>query len=98
MIKVSFAAFFLVYAEAMSQGLPVIYTQGQGFDGQFDEGEVGFHCKSDSPSDIREQIEKVCFDYTSISARCIELCKRYRWNEIVERYSKIYSNIVKQRS
>ena len=27
----------LVYAEAMSQGLPVIYTRGQGFDGQFEE-------------------------------------------------------------
>ena len=35
--------FGLVYAEAMSQGLPVIYTKGQGFDGQFDEGLVGYH-------------------------------------------------------
>ena len=34
--------FGLVYAEAMSQGLPVIYTRGQGFDGQFLEGEVGY--------------------------------------------------------
>ena len=36
--------FGLVYAEAMSQGLPVIYTKGQGFDGQFEEGEGGIPC------------------------------------------------------
>lgn len=34
--------FGLVYVEAMSLGLPVIYTRGQGFDGFFAEGEVGF--------------------------------------------------------
>ena len=32
--------FGLVYAEAMSQGLPVIYTKGQGFDGFFEDGKV----------------------------------------------------------
>ena len=87
--------FGLVYAEAISQGLPVIYTQGQGFDGQFAEGEVGFHCRSDSSSNIKEQIKKICSDYTSISARCVELSKRYRWSKIVDRYSNIYTNIVK---
>jgi len=34
--------FGLVYAEALSQGLPVLYTRGQGFDRQFEEGEVGY--------------------------------------------------------
>lgn len=33
--------FGLVYAEAMSQGLPIIYTKNQGFDGQFPDGYVG---------------------------------------------------------
>ena len=31
--------FGLVYVEAMSQGLPIIY-EGQGFDKQFQDGEV----------------------------------------------------------
>src|SRR5699024_9621156 len=30
--------FGLVYPEAMSQGLPVLYTKGQGFDGQYEDG------------------------------------------------------------
>lgn len=32
--------FGLVYAEAMSQGLPILYTRREGFDGIFPEGEV----------------------------------------------------------
>ena len=36
-------SFGLTYAEAMSQGVPVIYSKGQGFDGQFKEGVVGYH-------------------------------------------------------
>ena len=35
-------SFGLVYAEAMTQALPVVYTKGQGFDGQFPDGEVGY--------------------------------------------------------
>ena len=41
--------FGLVYAEAMSQGLPVIYGVGEGFDGQFPDGTVGFPAEPDSP-------------------------------------------------
>jgi len=32
--------FGLVYAEAMSQGLPILYSKNEGFDGIFKEGEV----------------------------------------------------------
>ena len=44
-------SFGLVYAEAMSQKLPVIYSKGQGFDGQFEEGLVGYHV---SPYDVKD--------------------------------------------
>lgn len=29
--------FGLVYVEALSQGLPILYAKGEGFDGYFDE-------------------------------------------------------------
>ena len=47
--------FGLVYAEAMSQGLPVVYSRGQGFDGQFPEGLVGFSVKSLDAYEIAEK-------------------------------------------
>jgi glycosyltransferase involved in cell wall biosynthesis len=38
--------FGLVYIEAMSQGLPIIYTQNEGVDGYFKEGSVGYSVKT----------------------------------------------------
>src|SRR5699024_2410772 len=52
-------SFGLVYAEAMSQGLPLIYSTGQGFDQQFPDGCVGFGVKSKKKNDIAAKIEKI---------------------------------------
>ncbi|MFR2150310.1 MAG: glycosyltransferase [Christensenellales bacterium] len=42
LVPSSAETFGMVYLEAMSQGVPVLYTKGQGFDGQFPEGEIGY--------------------------------------------------------
>lgn len=86
--------FGLVYAEAMSQGLPVIYTKGQGFDGQFPEGEAGYSVDPDSPEDIMKKIVSVCQAYESISAKGTELAKNFNWDGIVNGYKTIYGKIV----
>lgn len=64
--------FGLVYAEAMTQGLPVVYTKGQGFDGQFPEGSVGYRVDDNSPEDIATAIEKIVKNYSEISFQCTE--------------------------
>src|SRR5699024_10936915 len=51
--------FGLVYAEAMSQGLPIVYSKGQGFDGQFDEGLVGYKVDKLKPKDIADKIKLI---------------------------------------
>ncbi len=86
--------FGLVYAEAMSQGLPVIYTRGQGFDGQFEDGEVGFSVNADSPEEIADKIEKILENYELISKRCPELSRKFNWKTIVEKYGEIYKSIL----
>lgn len=50
--------FGLTYIEAISQATPVIYSKGQGIDGHFPEGEVGFSCNPQSIGDITKAIEK----------------------------------------
>lgn len=85
--------FGLVYAEAMSQGLPVIYTRGQGFDNQFEEGEVGYSVKYDSAEEIVEKIELIINDYETISNNCIERVNRFDWDKIAEKYINIYFGI-----
>lgn len=84
--------FGLVYAEAMSQGLPVIYSRGEGFDTQFEEGTVGFAVNPDSGEDIADKIKLICENYSVISERCIEGSKKFDWNEIAKEYIKWYMN------
>lgn len=82
--------FGLTYAEAMTQGLPVIYSKGQGFDCQFKEGEVGYHVKWDNPKEIADAIEKILLNYKQISINCNKLSDGFDWTTIASEYKKIY--------
>lgn len=53
-----FETFGLVYMEAISQCVPVIYSQGQGIDGLYPEGCVGFSCDPMSTSSVACAISK----------------------------------------
>lgn len=88
--------FGLVYAEAISQGLPVIYTKGQGFDGQFKDGKVGYSVIPNDENTIADAIEKISQKYYSISSNCIKLTRKFDWNIICDEYSSIYKKIIKK--
>ena len=85
--------FGMVYAEAMSQGLPVIYTRGQGFDGHFDDGVVGYSVSDKDAGELVEKIEMIIKDYDDMSKRCIEGSKRFNWKKIAEKYKDMYMEI-----
>lgn len=87
-------SFGLVYAEAMSQGLPVIYSKGQGFDKQFPEGQVGFAVNSRSPESVAEGIKKVIDNYAEIAARCVPSAEKFHWTGFCREYADIYRRIV----
>lgn len=86
-------SFGLVYAEAISQGLPVVYTKGQGFDGQFDEGEVGYHADAHSPESVAEAILRIVERYEALTAGLPQKAARFQWKRIVARYGEIYDEI-----
>jgi glycosyltransferase involved in cell wall biosynthesis len=86
--------FGLVYAEAMSQGLPIIYTRGQGFDGQFDDGVVGYSVNPCNYDGIAESIVKVADNYKKLSKRAVELTDRFEWVGIAKQYIRLYREIV----
>ena len=85
--------FGLVYAEAMTQGLPVVYTRGQGFDGQFPEGTVGYSVNSHDAGELAEVIEKICDRYVELSENCVKEVQRFRWDKIVQEYLRVYAGI-----
>lgn len=83
-------SFGRVYAEAMSQGLPVIYTRGQGFDGLFEEGEVGYSVKADDAEEIVKSIRSILSNYNEISYNCINNCTKFDWKDIARRLNVFY--------
>ena len=88
--------FGLVYIEAMSQGLPLLYTKGCGIDGFFKEGEVGYavdpHCKKD----FADKLNLLLNNYDEISSRCITKAKEFNWVYIANEYKNIYIECYKK--
>jgi Glycosyltransferase len=83
-------SFGLVYAEAMSQGIPIIYSKGQGFDGQFDNGVVGYAVNCFDYRDISDKIIDIYNNYQQFSERCVSLVDKFNWLTIAQEYIKIY--------
>ena len=90
-------SFGLSYVEAMTQGLPVIYTRNQGFDGQFAEGIVGFHVNPKDVEDIYSKILMILLNYAEISNNCLIESDKYNWDVIADKYIDIYHNILSKR-
>lgn len=86
-------SFGLVYAEAISQNLPVLYTAKEGFDGWFYQGEVGYSVDPYSPADIAEKIILTVKNYDEIQHTIASKGEFFSWRAICEKYYQMYSNI-----
>lgn len=81
--------FGLVYAEAMSQGLPVVYSKGQGFDGQFENEIVGFRCQSNDAMSVAKAIMNSIQDFKRIVQNNASNSKKFEWEKICQAYVEI---------
>ena len=86
--------FGLVYPEAMSQGLPVIYSRGQGFDRNFPEGTIGFSVDSDNYREIAEKILDVIDNYKNISDNCIKKVELFSAEKVAEQYINVFTKVI----
>jgi len=86
--------FGLVYIEAMSQGLPVIYSKNTGIDGLFEQGSVGYGVNPGSVPEMIEGVDRIVADYEEISHTCVSEARQFNWSSIAERYLRIYKKIV----
>lgn len=89
-------SFGLVYIEAMSQGLPIIYTQDEGFDGYYEDGAVGWPVNPRNPAGIADKIESVLKDYGGFAKRVadLDLERDFSWPRIAQKYKALYSSIL----
>lgn len=84
--------FGLVYIEAMSRGLPIIYSKDQGVDGFFKEGDVGFSVNPKNYEEISSRIIKITNKYSDVSKNCKLEAQKFNWETISDRYLDIYKD------
>lgn len=82
-----FETFGLVYIEALSQNLPVLYTKGQGIDGLFGDG-IGVAVNPLSVDEIAEGLRSILTN-RSLSNSSINF-GTFRWKHIAEKYKEYY--------
>ncbi|NLN96052.1 MAG: glycosyltransferase family 4 protein [Bacteroidales bacterium] len=87
--------FGLIYPEAMSQGLPVIYSKNQGFDGHFPEGYVGFTVNPHDANEIASKIKMIYSYYARLSNNAYEASLTFSWEMVAEKLINLYSSIKK---
>jgi glycosyltransferase involved in cell wall biosynthesis len=86
-------SFGIVYLEAMSQGLPIIYTKGQGIDGYFTEDIPGLAVDPNNIEDIKNNILFIKEHLTEMSQNALIHIKKFNWSLIALKYKKLYENI-----
>jgi glycosyltransferase involved in cell wall biosynthesis len=86
-------SFGLVYVEAMTQSLPVIYTKGQGFDGFFDSGIYGFAVNPNDSYEIAEKIDEISTNYSNYSNNALKYSDSFSWGHSIESICELYKNI-----
>ena len=86
--------FGLVYAEAMSQDLPVIYSKNQGFDGWFANGLIGYAVDSNNYHEIYFKVKNIL----NMSLHPVNFVDIFRWEGISAEYINMYTKIIGDRS
>jgi glycosyltransferase involved in cell wall biosynthesis len=82
--------FGLVYLEALSQGLPIIHTAGQGIDGYFENSSFAMPVKASAQEEITNAIKLLISTYESASQEAVAAAQLFSWDQIADRYHELY--------
>jgi glycosyltransferase involved in cell wall biosynthesis len=84
--------FGVAYIEALSQGLPIVHSAGQGVDGFFGDRGVAERVDPGSPEDIADGIRRVASRLPIISPECVAAAARFDWQIIGQRFCGLYED------
>lgn len=85
--------FGLVYIEALSQGLPILFTKDDGIDGFYSN--AGEAVKKDVTFiKIADSLEKIINNYNDYSVDQERLKRNHNWMSVAKRYCDIYKLII----
>jgi len=89
--------FGLVYIEALSQGVPVVLSRGQGIDGYFPSGTIAEAVDPSKPRSIAEGVLSLFNRLPGVRTQCVQAVRRFSWNEVSRTYERIYCETAKCR-
>lgn len=81
--------FGLVYLEALSQGLPLVFSKARGIDDLFDFP-VGYPANPNSVEAIAAAIKKLYETYDDIDLTKVDF-NRFDWKQLAAQYHNVYS-------
>lgn len=84
--------FGLVYIEALSQGIPVVFTKNEGIDGLYKRN-IGEAVDYNSVESIANGIRRIIINYNNYNFSPKEIIKNHEWKEIAIEYIQIYKAI-----
>ena len=79
--------FGLVYIEALSQGLPIVFTKNQGIDGCFTNNKIGERVNSKSIKSIAQGMNRIIENYESYNLIESDLSS-FSWENVALQYLK----------
>ena len=90
--------FGLVYIEAISQNLPIIFTKNEGIDDYFPENKYGEAVNAFEVNSIKNGILKIIKDYEKYQKNMISKnhLEDFKWEKIGFTYSLLYKGILEK--
>jgi glycosyltransferase involved in cell wall biosynthesis len=86
--------FGLVYIESLLQGLPVLYTKGEGIDRAYEDRIGEAVSKNADYLEIAKSIIKLIDNYSAYSIPTEKLISNHDWSNISKRYKNIYEVVI----
>lgn len=84
--------FGLVYVEALSQGLSVLWSHGEAIEGMFPES-VGESVNPLNVNNMKAALEKLLTHPENYKSLSTETFDTFRWQNVAQQYITLYSNI-----
>ncbi len=89
--------FGLVYLEALTQNLPLLYTKNEGFDNYFENGRVGYAVNPNNDEELIDKFKKIYKEYNSLQVKISNINKNaFSWESNARNHQKIYINILNE--
>lgn len=84
--------FGLVYLEALTQGLPILYTKGEGFDGWDTSGKWGYACDITNSEDVKSKLLLLSRQPRSanIESELVSLESTFSWPVVGHKIANVY--------